>query len=360
YALTFGEASWPFVIDNTPPRVSLAVGDTRLVRDALSNVRDLLVNEIFAGVRDTNLLDWRYETRTPALQEWLVITTSDVPLERDGEEAWYAVGASQMVRRDLRLVASDFAGNTTVVSRAHRDERLLFTDSEPACRSGQVPCVYPDRPDLAGFGDGEGRLGDTAQVLDPSYDSLVVQSTVWTDELELRLEYRQLSLTGLPAGPWLPGEIQVAPRDVRRNVCTDEVSFVPEGSDCVIVRDGVRRLYWDHLSLPLVPHEVRLEATNDDGQAIASAEILYQPAVPLILEYLEVDTLGDHLRVTNASDSVVRNLVLTERQVVDGAVVWQPIGNVDVDRLGAGEFAELTTGCGLVDKGGAIVRMQGT
>ena len=110
--------------------------------------------------------------------------------------------------------------------RDHRDERLLFTDSEPACRFRTVnPCAFPERPSLEVFGDGDGLLLPADQVLDGPYDSLLVQSTVWTDELVLGLEYRSLGLGG-PPGPWVDGQIEVAEQPKRRTICTADSTVV--------------------------------------------------------------------------------------------------------------------------------------
>ncbi len=206
YELTFGEASWPFVIDNTPPQVVLTIGPTRLLAQVPNHTgvitKDVLGNDLFAAVRDVNLEDWSYEERSASFPDWLVVVVGNSELDRDTDRAWQTVGANTLVRRELRLTARDLAGNEASTARTHRDEKLRFAESEPGCRSALPPCIYPDRPAVADLVDNAGRLELPNHILDPHYDTMLLQSTVWTANLVPVLEYRPVSLTGLPAGPW--------------------------------------------------------------------------------------------------------------------------------------------------------------
>jgi len=363
YLLTYGEASWPFVIDNTPPEAVLTVGDTHLVADKADNSgvvhRDLLVNDIFAAVRDANLENWSYETRNATFPDWLVVGAGISEFERDGAIAWQTVGASTLVQRELRLRARDLAGNETVTARQHRDEQLRFAESEPGCRASLPSCVYPVRPSVGELGDNGGRLELPAHVLDPAYDTLLVQSTVWTGNLALGLEYRPLSLTGLPTGPWQPATIEVRSSPVTRVVCTPESSAKAPDEMCYVVQDpALRALYWNHLSLTLSPQQVRLSALNADGQVIYSPEVDYQPAVPLYLEHLGVFADGDHVKVTNISSAPVLSISLTQRVVTPNGVTW-PVLLPLSSRLRPGEFAIVATGCTLLTLGREQVRADG-
>lgn len=364
YLLTYGEASWPFVIDNTPPEAVLTIGPTRLLADLPQEGQpvetDLLANEIFAAVRDVNIVEWTYETRTATFPDWLVVDQGISEFERDTDRAWRTVGASTLVRRDLRLVARDLAGNETITARSHRDEKIRLAESEPICRSTLPPCVYPERPAVAELGDNGGRLEMPAHVLDPAYDTVLVQSTVWTDNLVLRLEHRPISLTGLPTGPWQSGDIEVKSSPVPRAICTTETSAKAPDARCHPVGDGgLRVLYWNHASLPLVPREVRLVATNADGQDIFSPEIEYQPAVPLYLEHLGVFADGDRLKITNTSNAPILGIDLMQRVETASGTTWTRLFDLS-PRLRPGEFAVVTTGCALLTLGGEQVRAQGT
>ncbi|MEO1369270.1 MAG: hypothetical protein AAFX50_18995, partial [Acidobacteriota bacterium] len=206
--------------------------------------------------------------------------------------------------------------------------------------------------------DGGGFLIADEFVLQPFYDTLLVHSSVWTDVLDLELEYREVSLTGLPSGPWVEGLLQPAAETTGRSFCTRQVSLA--GDDCFVIEGDVLAFYWEHPELPLVPYEVRLRASNRDGQEITSPVRLFRPEVPLIIEYLGVDADGDQFRVTNASNAVVRDITLALRTAtVNGDIAWAPSLGV-VNRLLPGEFIEFDSGCAYVDDGGGLVRAQGT
>ncbi|MCP3963203.1 MAG: hypothetical protein GY719_35635 [bacterium] len=361
YLLTYGNASWPVRVDNTPPQVTLSIDDTKQVTTESSDNEppryDLLVNEVFAAVRDDNIESWQYqELGTLEDGVWATRSIGSETFERDGDVAWRVLGSSQ-TQRQRRMVALDLAGNETITLASHRDERLLFADSEPGCRGQQPPCIFPDRPVLETIIDSGGLFATPTYTLNPSYDTLVVQSTVWTDDLDLELEYRTVGLSGLPSGPWTTGSIQLKEAPTVRGVCTNEVS--PAVERCYFVGDRVQMLYWDHPELPMILYEVRLKATNEDGQEILSEVALFQPEVPLAIEYLGVDHEGDRFRVTNVSDTLVSQLLLAVREVLPGgAVVWQSRGSV-INRLEPGAFVDVTTGCNLMLDGDKQIRAQG-
>lgn len=254
------------------------------------------------------------------------------------------------------------AGNETVVDAAQRDKRLAFTESEPGCRTSLEPCIFPDRPEVAALRDGEGLLRpEEPLVLNLDYDTLLVQSTVWSDDLELRLEYREASLSGLPAGPWVEGLIEVGPAAERR-FCIDDVTDQPSAG-CMRppnwVRDDVIPLYWDHPGLPQVPIEVRLKANNVDGQEIVSPAHLFFPEVPLALHHLGADVEGDHFQVTNVSSGVVVNISLEMRMVDDRGVEFWEFQLPVVNRLEPGQVATIASGCKFVSDGGELLRAAG-
>ncbi|MEM1181502.1 MAG: FlgD immunoglobulin-like domain containing protein, partial [Acidobacteriota bacterium] len=365
YSLTLGDASWPFVIDNSPPEVSLLIADAVRMdgpRPQGLPMRDLFVHEIFASVRDVNLLRWSYEQRLAPAGEWVEVTGSDVPLERDGANAWRLEGAAALAGRELRLVASDLAGNRTVVSRSKRDELLRFTDAEPACRGLTVnPCGDADRPPVDGLGDGDGLLLPGGRVLDPDFDSLLVQSTVWVGSAvpEISLEYRRLSTAGGPPGAWVDGEVEQAAESTRRSICTEDSSLLLEGVTCARVEDEVIRLYWRHPDLEPTRYEVRLSTVNIDGARVRSEPLVYQPARPLRLEHLGVDHRGDLLLVTNTSSDVVSTLSITRKELGVGGERWVSSIQVQTPAIEPGGSRLVEAGCLLVDRSGELLRAEG-
>ncbi|MEM8997971.1 MAG: FlgD immunoglobulin-like domain containing protein, partial [Acidobacteriota bacterium] len=190
YLLALGEATWPFVIDNTPPRVTLRFEEPKIVVEVPDRVgffdEDLRVAELFAAVQDDNMAAWDYASeRASAPGERAILRSGTRPFSADADVAWAVYSTDRLVRRTLRLEARDLAGNSSVTSRSLRDEQLLFTDSEPVCRTALEPCLFPDREPIDDVRDSGGFLVADEFVLQPFYDTLLVQSSVWTDVLDV-------------------------------------------------------------------------------------------------------------------------------------------------------------------------------
>jgi subtilase family serine protease len=377
YHLAYGEARWPAVVDNTPPVAQMQIQDTQYVRavevtrsgsvnECVDGGEDLWVNELRAAVRDLHIREWEYQVlEDEATQTWVPRAAGTDVLGEDAVVQMGVYGAGWVANRRLRMVARDLAGNETITESSFRDERIAFTESEPACRSAVEPCVFPDRPAIDELTDSAGLLvPEGPHTLSPYYDTLLVQSTVVTDELELRLQYREAGLGGLPPGPWVDGAIQVGESAVRRQFQTVDPPFdgtCPDEIKAVAMGDLIP-VYWDHPELPQTPVEVRFAALNDDGVEVFADPILFYPEVALSLRHTGVDAAGDHFEITNLSPGVVRSVELQIRveDVVGGLVVarWDSFRPV-VDRLEPGATASFVTGCDLVEKGGRLLRAAG-
>ncbi len=386
YLLVYGEASWPVIVDNAAPSATLRIGATGYARETRKVVdengqpvldadgnptcepsgRDEYLNEVFGAVNDPNLMDWEYQVLVDEAEDlWqtLALGTESVGAESEVLQGRYA--ADWFANRRIRYVAHDLAGNETITEASYRNEMIVFTDSEPLCRSRLNPCLFPDRPELEDLVDVGGLFESSDPlILNPYYDTLIVQDSVWTESLDLRLEYREASLAGVPAGPWVEGSIEVASDPVGRRFPTLGWPFDTECPDMGIVPlAGLTALYWDHPTLPQTPVEVRLLATNEDGQEIISPTRLFHPEMPLTLQHIDVNSTGDILRLTNVSDGVVRNPVLQIRRIEwtdNGMIIrWETLMAI-VDRLGPGEVAEFSTGCLLVEESEEILRAAGT
>ncbi len=386
YLLAYGEASWPVIVDNAAPSATLRIEATGYARETrevvdeygqpildadgnptcVSSSKDEYLNEVFGAVDDSNLMDWEYQVLVDEAEDlWQTLALGTEPVGAGSEVLRGRYAADWFVNRRIRYIAHDLAGNETITEASYRNEMLVFTDSEPSCRRALHPCLYPDRPELENLMDGGGLFESAAPlILNPFYDTLLVQDSVWTESLDLRLEYREASLAGVPAGPWIEGTIDVAPDPVGRGFETLGWPFDLECPDTERVPNaGLTVLYWDHPTLPQMPVEVRLSATNDDGQEIVSPTRLFYPEMPLTLQHIDVDSRGDILLLTNVSDGVVRNPVLQIRRIEltsNGIIIrWETLMSI-VDRLGPGEIAEFSTGCLLVEESEEILRAAGT
>jgi flagellar hook assembly protein FlgD len=361
YELRFRGATWPVIVDNTPPAITVEVGDNALLprADEIAQAgecdppveleRDALVTSLIHAVADSNLDRAEWEVFDDASGEWLPLGSlpGSEDIRMESNERPQIIPAEWWREQRLRRVVTDHAGNRSVAERQHREEELLFTVSEPACRGADEPCVYPDRPQIDELVDEGGLLSETGHLLYPDYSTLLIQSTVWGDlRSSLRLELRTPEAQGLPPGEWQPGTLTIAAQDIGRRperaVISDPSCFKKRWP----LQASLTPVYWEHQGLPVRPYEIRLVANNRDGDEIVSPIALVVPLAPLTIEYLGADGTGDHFRIHN-----IGSVHLSEIAMHTSAdqLAWQrfPLGL----ELGPGEWSNLTVGCLLYDSG---------
>jgi len=354
YKLVFRGAEWPVTVDNTPPDLSFEIADNGLrpTTDEIQTAanmdppvelaRSALFNDTSWSVADDHLERAAFESRHVDQVEWAPVggpalfadVTESVSRESEIRSEWWS-------ERIVRQVATDRAGNTSVAERIHREEQLAFAVAEPPCRNHDEPCLFPNRPDVNDLGDADGLMNETVAVLWPDYSTLLVQSTVWGDwRGALRLEFRTPGENGLPPGDWQPGAITTADAMLWRRPRV--LSGNPTQSTTIL---GAKALpvYWEHPGLPLRPYEVRLAATNRDGDEFTSPTTLVVPKAPLAVEYLSTDAGGDHFRVHNIGTVRIDDINLFGSG--DAVNWWQvaPIGTLD-----PGLSTLVSTGCGFL------------
>jgi flagellar hook assembly protein FlgD/subtilase family serine protease len=342
YVLRYNGAEWPVIVDSTPPEAFLDIESARRMPDAADVVRleacgdsdwsALAENSIWGNIvngywSDTNEESIQFEFRAFGSSEWI---PNSFPYGHPDASRRVIAAADQVANRDHRLVATDVAGNTTVVSVLVEEPRLGLIEAEPACRSVGDPCRWPNRPFVGDVEDGIGLVDPPTMVLDPYYDTMLVQAALtglWQQSLVL--EYRAQGGDGQPPGQWQSGEIELATEPVchaghlpRLDMeCDGQAPRVP-ANPCRANRDftgaQVYPLYWNHESLPLRRYDVRLRAFDAAGAEVASPIVEFVPAHPLALEYLGSDSEGDHFRITNLSSQPISDIELV------GSVVETP------------------------------------
>lgn len=321
YWLEYLGARWPVTVDNTPPAITFEI-PPNYVYGCVS--KDIYLSSLVASVEDLNLDSWALSTRRLGTEdEWGAMETS-----HDSRQTQRAFGISFFEHKEFRLEAADLAGNTSFIERSHREEGIFFTDSEPACRSDeQNPCLYPNRPALSNLVDEGGLLNPQDEernivplALHPSYNTLLIQKSVWGFlPASLRLEYR----THSPAGNWTQGTLNVAAAPIRR--------LSGPGDDVLLA-------YWDHPNLATRSYDVRLLATNEDGNEISSSERLFV-AGGLLLEYIDTDLQGVRLRITNHTGKLLTSVSIVE---VNNIEVGGSVG-----LIAPGDSKEWNSGCQL-------------
>jgi flagellar hook assembly protein FlgD/Tol biopolymer transport system component len=353
YTLNYLGAQWPFIIDNTPPEISLEIGSRKL-RPAPDTPNNAWIVSLEGEVRDENSDQWFFQSRPAATQEGWIMRSQGIGNLPPEAFPFPTVAAEFFNEEDLRLVATDYAGNTSEAFRAHRDEFIDFAASEPLCTTSntvRARCSVQDRPPIDAVSDqGAPLIGTSGRslILYPDYTALVIQSTVWCDlSNDLRLEYRALGIGGLPGGAWETGSVEVAGGPIPRSITYSE-SMIVDGETIDVLRDVTAQLtalYWNHSDLPVGAYEVRLIAANDDGQDVFSPTIPIHPATPLVLELQEMNDDGRHYRVTNVSEETLSDIALQVHSRFSTAP-WLGLQQVVVS-LEPGQYAEGTLGCEL-------------
>jgi flagellar hook assembly protein FlgD/subtilase family serine protease len=336
YVLAYGAASWPVVVDNTPPIASLAIGEAELKTHYDNERYDLWAHRLTMGVDDDNLREWSLESLIDeAADEWIPLSSGVDPQQFDRP-----YGAEFFAGRRLRLTARDNAGNVVASEAQRRDESLWFTESEPKCRAAKLEadrCPPLERPpvnelkDEGGFFVGAGSLA-----LSPDFDTLLVHSSVWGLVPEsLRLEYRTVDLGGGLPGPWQAGTIEVAENPTYRSVRYEKER---------VVGGFVIPVYWEHPSLALEPVDVRLMATNEDGIDVTSEIRRFLPETPLTLRYLGIDATGHRFELANVGEMGISAISLQRRSGTDWKSVYPSGSSISLE---PGERIRFSTLCAL-------------
>ncbi|NOZ79829.1 MAG: hypothetical protein GXP48_11755, partial [Acidobacteria bacterium] len=326
YTLCYLGAVWPFVVDNTPPQLELKIDTTTLKPS--KTAKNGLTNLIHGSVQDVNPGAWTFAVREGGTGEWVALADGVGKLAAE-KFPLPAVAAGFLPNRELRLVATDRAGNTTEAVRVKREELLAVAASEPLCQTAagrRERCSYDERPPVTELIDRGQPLavedGARLQLL-PDYTALMVQSTVWGDARSaLRLEYRRAGSNGLPPGSWQAGQINVGQRNRSRLVEFKE-SVLVDGEEKAVPRSvevGLIPVYWNHRDLPAGAYEIRLLATDQDGQNVTSPVLRLVPPQPLLLEALGTDEDGFHFRVTNVGAYALHDVSL--QRSLDGGKTW--------------------------------------
>lgn len=357
YTLAYRGAVWPFVVDNTPPRVEFEIDPGSLqppAEDGRPAVGNGFVHLIHGSVADANPEGWRLALRDDGTTGWSSIA------EGAGELASEAfplpvVGGGELIQRELRLQASDLAGNTAEAVRVRREEMLAVAQSEPVCSSEptELHCAMDERPAISELWDSDAPLmlsdGSRLDLL-PEYTALMVQSTVWGDAAgTLRLEYRRAGSEGVPAGPWQTGDIEMGSPTSRPVGFSEQVMIdgEPKPVDRRTTIDLIP-VYWNHQDLQAGVYDVRLVATSADGEDVASPTLRAEPLTPLVLELLGIDAQGVRLRITNASPQPISGIAL--QMSSDAGRTWSAPRAVGVARLDPGESATVIKACDLFSR----------
>ncbi|RLE22378.1 MAG: hypothetical protein DRJ65_14010, partial [Acidobacteria bacterium] len=351
YVLSYLDAEWPFVVDNTPPELVLDIG-LSMMRPGPEAPINGRVTSIQASVFDENQDQWQFDWRPNGdAGQWNTLDYSIGNLAPEGF-SFSQVASGFFVNKDLRLTATDLAGNTSEAVRTQRDETLSLAASEPLCLvvgGALTRCSVDDRPPIESVEDrGESLIGDDGKrlVFYPDFTTLVVQSTVWADVgNEIYLEYRPVSLDGLPPSEWSVGDINIDPVTTSRPVTFSEeilfdgeVTEVPRAVDVQLIA-----LYWEHPDLPTAAYEIRPVMINRDGLEVFGPEVRLNPPRALVLEVGDIDENGLHFRVTNTGIQTLNNIEIQDHSRAQVAA-WRTLDQVSVS-LSPGEFVDGTLGC---------------
>ncbi|MCP4655849.1 MAG: hypothetical protein GY856_10570 [bacterium] len=324
YLLRLGESTWPFTVDSTPPAVGLTIHDNELMPswdevDEAAQVCNLelrtsaLVNRIDAAVADHHLERWSWQMRAEGASDWLTLEQSTSPLVHPSDTPWQTLAADSLSGKQVRLVAGDLAGNSSVALRLEHREELAFAATAPSCQLAEDPCGVADRPPIDELGDWGGLLNEAPVILRPDWNGLLVQSTVRGDwRSGLRLEYRIPETPGAPAGAWQSGSVTLADAPVKRSPQTVEV----DGEGCLRVvhreiQAEVVPIYWDHPGLLMSSYEVRLVTVNPESVEVTSPIILFVPEIRLRIEHHHADADGDWFRIENLGTDTLTHVVVS-------------------------------------------------